>query len=85
MSNLIDREDFKQQQLNESRYLLHYGKCYFSLDDLKEAPTIDAQPVVHGHWTEKNANGQLILCNSCLDKVSKDINSIKKEGNKTNE
>lgn len=37
------------------------------LEDIQNAPTIDAAPVVHGRWEEKMEHMGLVCCSVCHD------------------
>ena len=36
--------------------------------DINNAPTVDAEPVKHGHWIDINENGSLWECSICGDR-----------------
>ncbi len=58
MSRLVDISPFEK-----CRIVLHPGDSGFSVKDL---PTVDAEPVVHGHWIKtKSKSGVDFTCSAC--------------------
>ena len=70
---LIDAEAFLKMEIDRCGSAPLVGTCtsdneYLS-DRLKKAPTIEAKPVVHGHWIEQE-DGNLdtyYTCSSCKE------------------
>lgn len=62
MSRLIDADKFKNWLMEN--YVLYDGDR--SLKDIDEQPTVDAEPVKHGHWIMYDDEGWTIYeCSNC--------------------
>lgn len=62
MARLIDADALKERAIRVSTVKEH---CYMKAVGTKEidkAPTIDAVPVVHGHWAEDHMD---YVCSNC--------------------
>mgnify|MGYP003304326375 CR=1 FL=1 len=67
---LIDADQLEKQfeNLAESWRGTLSGPVYANaLNRVKRAPTIDAAPVVHGRWDEKEVinGGTILICSAC--------------------
>ncbi len=55
----------------DANALLKKGKCsqytgdFIPLNDLKNAPTLDYEPVVHAHWVKPSWGGSKHGCSNC--------------------
>lgn len=63
---LIDANDLTAQMAANFAQCVYDGvdseECQFALDTISEAPTIDAEPVVHGRWIRKGNKNE---CDQC--------------------
>ncbi len=65
---LIDADELREEILNDDDYIFDNDTVNHFLDLVDLSPTIDAEPVVHGHWkviTFKNSRKKFIECSEC--------------------
>lgn len=70
---------WKQDTYKQPRYGRgKYDAYYEMLNIIKEQPTIDAEPVVHGHWIIKYDLGEPrgAICSNCEGEISYDRNGL---------
>ena len=53
MSRLIDADRLLTDRMKSKYYRLPNGDLAIPLIDIEHAPTVDAEPVRHGHWEGK--------------------------------
>ena len=64
---LIDADALKASYIVLSTTTNSPCHLYVSIEDINSAPTIDAEPVVHGRWTYFNWGGKSrYRCSECL-------------------
>ena len=56
------------------------SNAYISRFEIESMPTIDAEPVVHGHWIEKSDGAELqLVCEKCgYDYIEADPDCIER-------
>ena len=65
MSRLIDADELKKRvcSYNPVKYTYEYGDV-ISVEDIDNAPTIDAEPVRHGKWIDDGITSHS-RCSAC--------------------
>lgn len=59
---LVDADKLKEWILE-----FHPADAYWAISMLENAPTVDAEPVVHAHWIEDGKTDKFIIssCSNC--------------------
>lgn len=69
MAVLIDREGLLKRKIENmiDAFGIDFQEedILFSYSDIENAPTIDAEPVVHGHWVECKTANYHWCCSHC--------------------
>ena len=64
MSRLIDAE-YLLDLIKDINDVERFG--YIDAEDINNAPTVDAVPVVHGHWIKADLDHDYVTCSNCKE------------------
>lgn len=64
---LIDADELIKQACRSTEWSHGEHPLVIEADDIDDAPTVDAEPVMHAHvvWTIKNSSYQTQCCSNC--------------------
>ena len=70
MSRLIDADEYERRCLFSKDVYENVDEdaLYYMLEELSKTPTVDAEPIRHGHWEkveETNGNYYHYACSKC--------------------
>ena len=66
MSRLIDADRLLTDRMKSKYYRLPNGDLAIPLIDIEHAPTVDAEPVRHGHWVRTDKTDKFTWeCSEC--------------------